>query len=152
MTRRCFSVVLLAAGMLLPAAVQARRPEAHPRIHHALYELREARGELSSAAHDFGGHRKAALKDINAAIGQLEKALKHTGDKHPFKGDPKAEHYKKYKHHPHIHHAIHEVKEAVHEMKKASHNYGGHRKQAVHDCEAAIKQLHLCLKHAHAKN
>ncbi|MFO0969975.1 MAG: hypothetical protein U0793_30860 [Gemmataceae bacterium] len=29
------------------------------------------------ASHNFGGHREAALRDVNVAIVQLELALKH---------------------------------------------------------------------------
>ena len=46
-------------------------------IHHAIHELKEARTELKEAKHDFGGHREAALRDVNYAIEQLELALKH---------------------------------------------------------------------------
>jgi hypothetical protein len=49
----------------------------HPHIHHAIAVLAAARGELLSAAHDFGGHREAAVRDINAAIGHLEACLRH---------------------------------------------------------------------------
>ena len=54
----------------------AAPPEKHPHIHHALAELREARRELKEADHDFGGHRKEALEATDAAIRQLERALK----------------------------------------------------------------------------
>jgi hypothetical protein len=120
----------------------------HPHIHHALYELREARGELKKAAHNFGGHRKAALKEVQAAIDQLKKALVYSGDKRPFKGDPKADYHKKYANHPHIRHAIHELKGTVEELKAASHNYGGHRKQALISSQTAIDQLEKCLQYA----
>jgi hypothetical protein len=129
-------------------ATAKQKKKAHPHIHRALYELREARTELKEAAHDFGGHRKKALEAVNAAITQLEKALEFSGDKRPFKGDPKGEIYKKYKNFPHIRNAIVELKETVSEMKKAAHDYGGHRKQALIDTQAAIKQLELCIKFA----
>jgi hypothetical protein len=154
MVRRLFSLVLLAAGaagLLLPGSLQAQKSRPHPHIHHALYELREARAELKSAAHNFGGHRKAALKDVQAAINQLKKALEYSGDRRPFKGDPKADHYRKYRSYPHIRHAIVELKETVGELKAASHDYGGHRKQALIDTEAAIRQLRKCLEHARGK-
>ena len=55
--------------------------------------------------------------------------------------------YKKYKFHPHIHHAIHTLKEARHELKKAAHDFGGHREAALRDVNFAIEQLEICLKH-----
>jgi hypothetical protein len=51
--------------------------ERHPHIHRALGKLRAARKDLQTAAHDYGGHRVAAIKDIDRAIAQLEKALKY---------------------------------------------------------------------------
>ncbi len=48
----------------------------HPHIRHSLYELKETRTELRDAAHNYGGHREKALRDVNYAIDQLELALK----------------------------------------------------------------------------
>jgi hypothetical protein len=60
-----------------PAATAPVPPEPHPHIRAALRELREAKHELETAAHDFGGHRKEAIEAIDAAIKQLEEALKY---------------------------------------------------------------------------
>ena len=51
--------------------------ERHPHIYRALNKLRAAKKDLQSAAHDYGGHRVAAIKDVDRAIAQLEKALKY---------------------------------------------------------------------------
>jgi hypothetical protein len=152
MFRRC-SIALLAVGAacLFPAGTLRAGAKPHPHIHHALYELREARTELTEAAHDFGGHRKAAVRAVNAAIVQLEKALQFSGDKRPFKGTPKAEFYRKYARHPHIHHALHELRETVAELRAAAHDYGGHREAALRDTQAAIRQLELCLEYVRKK-
>src|SRR5450432_2469301 len=82
----------------------------YPHMHHAIHELREARKELKEAAHDFGGHREQALLACDAAIKQIEVALKSEGDEYKG-GKPGKEVYKSYSYHPHIHHAIHELKE-----------------------------------------
>ena len=50
-------------------------PEEHPHIRAAIHELREAREELRTAAHDFCGHRKDALELTDRATHQLEEAL-----------------------------------------------------------------------------
>jgi hypothetical protein len=50
-------------------------PEPHPHIHAAIGELREAEGELRTAAHDFCGHRKEAMEITHRAIKQLQEAL-----------------------------------------------------------------------------
>jgi hypothetical protein len=58
------------------AAAQGKEAVRHPHIRAAMRELKDARKELAEAAHDFGGHRKEALKAVDHAIVQLEKALK----------------------------------------------------------------------------
>jgi hypothetical protein len=61
-----------------PASAEAKpEKERHPHIRAALRELREARRELQTADHDFGGHRKEAIEAVDVAIRQLEKALKY---------------------------------------------------------------------------
>jgi hypothetical protein len=54
----------------------AQAGERHPHIHRALRELRLAEGALKKAAHDYQGHRVAAIKDIDKAIAQLHQALR----------------------------------------------------------------------------
>lgn len=50
--------------------------EGHPHLNTSIEELREARKELKEAPHDFGGHREAAIRAVDAAIEQLELAKK----------------------------------------------------------------------------
>src|SRR2546429_268632 len=124
-------VLTAAAGalaLLAPNRVWAEPKHRH--LHHALHELREAHKELKDASHDFGGHREKALKDINTAIEQVEKALEAAGD--PFKGfSPDKGIYKDYKNHPHLRHVHHQLNEAHKEMKEAKHDFGGHRDKAL---------------------
>ena len=49
-------------------------PEPHPHIHAAIAELREAREELRTAAHDFCGHRAEAVQRTDQALRQLQLA------------------------------------------------------------------------------
>jgi hypothetical protein len=51
--------------------------ERHPHIRQSIRELREARKELRTADHDFGGHRVQAIEAVDGAIKQLEIALKY---------------------------------------------------------------------------
>lgn len=51
--------------------------EHHPHIRSAIQELQEAKHELQTAAHDFGGHRADALKAVDSAIRQLQLALQY---------------------------------------------------------------------------
>ena len=69
-----------AALMVLGVAGSARLantapPPEHPHIRAAIAELREARQELRTAAHDFCGHRKEAIEKTDQALHQLERAL-----------------------------------------------------------------------------
>jgi hypothetical protein len=71
----------LMAGLCMIGGFSSASPgeekERHPHIHAAIHELKHAHKELKEANHDFGGHREKALKDIDAAIKQLEECLKH---------------------------------------------------------------------------
>jgi hypothetical protein len=52
-------------------------PAEHPHIRAAINELEQAKHELETAAHDFGGHRVQAIRAIDEAIKQLREALKY---------------------------------------------------------------------------
>jgi hypothetical protein len=75
------SPTLMSAAGAPPAApnpqVLKGSQEQHPHIRAALRELREARRELETAAHDFGGHRKEAIEAVDNAIKQLQQALQY---------------------------------------------------------------------------
>ncbi len=149
LSRVPFAVLMLLAPGALVRANRDDGPK-HPYMHHALHELKDARVELKEAKHDFGGHREKALKAVDAALVQLEVALKEGGDPfRPVKVGP--EQYKKYEHHPHIHRAVHELKDARVELKEAKHDFGGHREKALRDVDYAIEQLELALKFARKK-
>jgi hypothetical protein len=70
---------VLSATLLysVTAVAQNGTHERHPKIRHAIVALEAAQGELKTAAHDFGGHREAALKECDAAIAQLKLALEY---------------------------------------------------------------------------
>ena len=71
-----FSLLMLIGTISVPhLANTAPPPERHPHIRAAIVELRESRDELKRAAHDFCGHRAAALEDTDRALNQLQKAL-----------------------------------------------------------------------------
>jgi hypothetical protein len=92
MMKKFFSATL-AFGMLATSAAFAAQPapapapvqkgekgekaEQHPHIRTALHELREAKKELQTASHDFGGHRKEAIEAVDNAIKQLQEALEY---------------------------------------------------------------------------
>ena len=47
--------------------------------------------------------------------------------------------------HPHMHHALFEMREAHKELKAANHNFGGHREKALEALDAAAKQTEIAL-------
>jgi hypothetical protein len=141
------SFLLVGAGAL-PANAQAKK-HPHHHLHHALWELRDAGKELNATKHDFGGHKQAALAAISDATKQLELILLYKGDNIqgvPTRRDLKEE-YKKYKHHPHLHHAVHELRHAHRQLKETKHNYNGHKQNALRDIHTAIQQIEALLKH-----
>ena len=48
--------------------------------------------------------------------------------------------------HPHLHHALREMREARVELKEAAHDFGGHRVEAIGAIDRALEQLEVCLK------
>lgn len=70
-------IALMALGIFSTAkmASTAPPPEGHPHIRAAVNELREAREELRTAAHDFCGHRAEAVEKTDQALRQLQAAL-----------------------------------------------------------------------------
>jgi hypothetical protein len=148
LTSTCVSLLaLLTPGQ---AAAQVVKKAGHPRLHHALFELREANRELKSGAKDFGGHRVEAIKAVKAAISQIELCLTAVGE--GVKGlEYGPEVYKKYVRFPHIHHAIHELRTARLALEKAASNFGGHKKDAIVAINVAIEQLQLAIGVARGK-
>jgi Spy/CpxP family protein refolding chaperone len=67
------------AGAPMQQAGGGRR-EHHPEIHHAIHALEHAKEMLEKAAHDYGGHRQAAIEHIDMALKELHEALEF--DKH----------------------------------------------------------------------
>lgn len=82
---------VIALAMAFPAGGQQKTPiptsnflpqndghhEQHPHIRAAIRELQEAKHDLQTAAHDFGGHREDAVKSCDEAIRQLQLALQY---------------------------------------------------------------------------
>src|SRR5207237_359635 len=78
---RSHPLLSVAVALTLLGLAAPRAAAEHPRMHEALHELREAKNDLKTAAHDFGGHRKKALEDLEVAIGQVKAALEAVGEK-----------------------------------------------------------------------
>jgi len=61
----------LARGAAIGVAVADQ-----PMMHRALENLREARNNLEHATSDKGGHRVAAIRDIDAAMREVEEGMR----------------------------------------------------------------------------
>jgi hypothetical protein len=80
-------VFALSFPVAVPAAPRTPQPkpspaaaaEPHPELRAAMANLREAREHLDHAAHDFGGHRVAAIKAVDVAIHEVDEAMKYNG-------------------------------------------------------------------------
>lgn len=68
-----------AAETAAPAAA-ANPAEPHPEIREAIEALRRAKEHMEHAAHDFGGHRVAAIRATDAALRQLQDCLRYDKD------------------------------------------------------------------------
>jgi hypothetical protein len=73
----CAIPAVLAQQTNAPATGARRGAERHPAIRRAIVALEEAKVDMKNAAHDFGGHRVAALEECDKAIEQLKEALKY---------------------------------------------------------------------------
>ena len=65
------STLLVLCALLLAPMSSRARAERHPLIRRAVVALGAARTDLQKAAHDYCGHRVAALEATNAALNQL---------------------------------------------------------------------------------
>lgn len=57
------------------------------------------------------------------------------------------QHHEGKEHHPAIRAAIRALEHAREELKAADHDFGGHRAEALEECDKAIAQLKLALQH-----
>jgi len=53
-------------------------------------------------------------------------------------------------HHPHLHRALHELRQAHRNLKEAHGPFGGHRSEALHDVDRTIRQVERALHHANS--
>ncbi len=146
-------VFLCFAGLFVEAQAggdKKKKKLHHPHLHHALYELYDARHELKNSKYNFGVHKEKATIAIAGAIKHIELSLIAHGDniKPVATKRDLQEHHKKYAHHPHLHHALVELRHAHKEMHESSHDFGGHRKAALRDIHHAIEEIAILLREA----
>ncbi len=70
------TAIVFAAGLAISTQTLAdMHHEHHPELHKAREKLEHAKSDLEHAAHDYGGHRVAAIKAIDTALGELHAAI-----------------------------------------------------------------------------
>lgn len=163
--RTCVSIAVMAATTLLLGSVgkaqtsasditrrtgqMAEANERHPEMRLALHHLRQAKRELERSAHDYAGHRLAALKCTETAIQQVVDGLKGDGNalipSSPLadaNGGPGGGRWTDAnEHHPEMRKAVFHLREAKRELERSAHDYEGHRAAALKDAEQAIKEV-----------
>jgi membrane-anchored protein YejM (alkaline phosphatase superfamily) len=146
---RLFGKMILALGLGLPLLLAAPRIKAQegPFAHMAaaIYEMREAKLELKDER--FKRHREQAIKDLDVAIEETEKAFREAKiELRRYEGprNPK-EYYKAYRDFPHLRHAIVELAEAKKEIEREKR---GNFSRAVKAIDVAIGRVEEALKDA----
>jgi hypothetical protein len=143
--RTLLGTTLAAVVFIGPAPAQEKARFLH--LQAALYELVQARKELSDAGGDFGGHRKKALTAMDDAIRSIRVTLAVKG------GDPnvvvrKPEFYRKYNRYPHLRQVLVDLREARQELKDAKAGFQGNKERALADIDKAIRQVKLAIDNA----
>jgi len=153
MYRKLLACVPLAALVVLASSApvasrQKERAVKHPRLHAALFELRQAHKELKDARGDFGGHRKKALELMESAIASVRDILEIKGDDPVGVTVRKTDFYRQHKTYPHLRQVLLDLKEARGELEDAKADFRGKKKDALRDLDDAIKQVRLAIDHA----
>jgi hypothetical protein len=154
-------VVLMAlAGTIPGSALRGQQPptkkkERHPEIRKAIAACHLAASDLEDASHDFCGHRETALDATDAAINQLNLAIAcDSGVPNPAMitvphtssaTSDEAPEAKKPERHPEIRKAIAALEVAASALEDASHDFCGHREDALTAVNFAIDQLQAAI-------
>jgi len=88
---RIMTAVLLLAVAGFLAAPTLSFADDQPHMQAALESLRQAKEHLEQASHDKGGHREKAMKNVDAAIKNVEAGMKYDNT-HESKKEEKKEH------------------------------------------------------------
>ena len=138
-------------GSLLATWPSTAGAETHPLIRRAVNALQAARTDLQNAAHDYCGHRVEALEANNAALNQLQQALRCDSRRGRSSGtefeiQPESSGAGRGERHPNIFRAIRALEAAEGDLQNAAHDYCGHRVEALEAVHRALNQLRLALQ------
>lgn len=140
-----FSLAAVLTILVLAVPSLGAQKVRHPKLHAALYELREARRELAKSTLNYAGKKKAALKAIDHAVISLKLILAVNDDTSSGLKREKG-YYKKWKDHPHVRSALADLRDARRELVAAKTDFQGNKKRALKDIDEAIEQLGALLK------
>jgi hypothetical protein len=137
--------------LLAPPARATGEKITHP-LHRANIELHEARNELEKAGHNFGGHKKKAIEDIDHAIKHLDRMGAWVAKHHKqeweqeYKDEKRA--VAKGETYPRLHAAVHEMKRAHKHIKESVYDFGDSKlkEEALRDIDRAIHQIEKALE------
>ncbi len=138
------------------APTSTKKKERHPEIRKALAACQLAAGELEDASHDFCGHRVDALDATDAAINQLNLAIAcdstvtnpamiNVPHATSATSDVAPEATTKPERHPAIRKAIAALEVAAASLEDASHDFCGHREDALTAVNFALDQLQAAI-------
>jgi hypothetical protein len=82
---RLVATMLLLVGMTGFAIPQNSGKDVPAQVLAAQQALKNARNELANAGNDWGGHRMAAIKHVDAALAEVQEAEKYAREHHEMK-------------------------------------------------------------------
>ena len=82
---RLLATILLLVGLSTFAVPQKRTHDVPAEMNASRQALQNAKTELSNAGSDWGGHRMAAIKHVDAALAEVQKAEVYARQHHEMK-------------------------------------------------------------------
>jgi hypothetical protein len=137
---------LVLAGSSIP--VHAQKEPAHAAIRKAIRKTHRAHDQVGNLKPVYNGHRKAAMKHMDAAIDEMHAAIKHAGLPRVKFVKVEADKEGQKNRFAVIKRATREVRNAHGEMKSLKPVYGGHRIKAMRHLEHALVELDKAIKFA----
>ncbi|HZO83123.1 MAG TPA: hypothetical protein VFB33_15620 [Candidatus Binataceae bacterium] len=151
MRQRLTGIVRIAAIAAIGFAVaggatRARAAKPHQHIYNAYHKLRRAHYVISHGCTHLGGHREAAMRQVEAANGELKLAMASVHGTLPTTPEGGPIRVVAGQVHPYMIDALRECREAKAALASAAHDFGGHRVKAIQHIDIAIAELQEAIK------
>ncbi len=140
---------LVIAGVMFIVAGRAsvaQAAEPHPHIYKAYRLLRRSHYVLRHGCRELGGHRSAAVRQVDLATDQLKAAIAMDHGTLPAVEEAEAIQATPGQAHAWMYDALRQCNEARAELAASPDNFGGHRVKAIQYVDAAVAQLQLAVK------